>query len=253
MAIDLQHAFLENVKNALSDIVPERNKNIITPVRPENAKQTLDKYQSKSVIRQMELLEKLKENAKPINLNIIPVKTLKDAREGLIRLIQEKSPEYGTQKKVAAWHHSLIESLDLQPALADLDIPLVLPPKGTTEQERESLRQDIIESFVGITSADYCVAETGTLTMKTRAGQPRSVSLVPMIHAAVIRADQLVDNLSELYFRLQWDPEEQEQGLTNCMTFISGPSKTGDIELVMVHGAHGPRELHLYVITGEEK
>jgi L-lactate dehydrogenase complex protein LldG len=37
--------------------------------------------------------------------------------------------------------------------------------------------------------------------------------------------------------------------LTNCLTLISGPSKTADIELTMVHGAHGPREVYLYVIT----
>ena len=59
-----------------------------------------------------------------------------------------------------------------------------------------------------------------------------------------------MENLTELYFRLKWDPEEQELGLTNCMTFISGPSKTGDIELVMVDGAHGPRQMIVYVITG---
>jgi hypothetical protein len=40
-----------------------------------------------------------------------------------------------------------------------------------------------------------------------------------------------------------------EWGLTNCLTLISGPSKTADIELTMVHGAHGPREVYLYVIT----
>lgn len=48
--------------------------------------------------------------------------------------------------------------------------------------------------------------------------------------------------------RLKWDPKEQEQGLTDCMTFISGPGKTGDIELVMVDGAHGPRQMFVYVV-----
>ncbi len=80
-------------------------------------------------------------------------------------------------------------------------------------------------------------------------GLPRSVSLVPSIHIAVIRMDQIIEDLKELYFRPGHDPEIQEERLTNCMTFISGPSKTGDIELVMVHGAHGPRELIIFVVA----
>lgn len=249
--MNTETAFLNTIKQALSDVIPNRNKNILEPPRPDNAGDLLSDYQNKSRSRQMALLEKLKRNAQSINLKVVSVKTAEQAKDGIIRLIKEKSPEYGTLKKVAAWHHPLIETLNIQPDLDNLNIPLVLPPDIPTEENRRELRQDIIDSFVGITSADYCVAQTGTLTMKTRSGQPRSVSLVPVIHVAVIRLDQLVENLSELYFRLQWDPKEQVQGLTNCMTFISGPSKTGDIELVMVHGAHGPRELHLYVIIGE--
>jgi L-lactate dehydrogenase complex protein LldG len=85
--------------------------------------------------------------------------------------------------------------------------------------------------------------------MRTRAGQARSVSLVPAIHIAVIELKQIIADLKELYALLKWDPQEKKEGLTNCMTFISGPSKTADIEATMVRGAHGPREVHVYVIT----
>jgi L-lactate dehydrogenase complex protein LldG len=98
---------------------------------------------------------------------------------------------------------------------------------------------------------DFCLAENATLVLKTRPSQARAVSLVPSIHVAVIRLDQLLSNLGELNAALMRDPGQRPEGLTNCMTLITGPSKTADIELVMVHGAHGPRELHIYVITGE--
>jgi L-lactate dehydrogenase complex protein LldG len=84
--------------------------------------------------------------------------------------------------------------------------------------------------------------------MRTRAGQARSVSLVPAIHIAVIELNQIIADLKELYALLKWDPQAKKEGLTNCMTFISGPSKTADIEATMVHGAHGPREVHVFVI-----
>ena len=117
------------------------------------------------------------------------------------------------------------------------------------EKERERLRKHIIDSYIGITSADFCMAETASLVMRTRAGQARSVSLVPSIHIAVIQLNQIIADLKELYAIIKSDTEGHGEGLTNCMTFISGPSKTADVEATMVHGAHGPREVYVYVIT----
>ena len=120
----------------------------------------------------------------------------------------------------------------------------------TIEADQAKIRRQVTESYIGVTSADYCVASTATLIMKAGPGQMRSVSLLPVIHVAVIELKQVISDLKELYTLLNQDPHEKVEGLSNCMTCITGPSKTGDIELVMVHGAHGPRELHLFVITG---
>lgn len=256
MTPDHQALFIQTVQQALADVPAGRRpgKGVLSPAEPLDREKRLEAYTSRNHAERIRLLEQLTASAKPINLAVIPKETALDAGIAIAELVREKTPEWGTQKKVTAWNHPLINSLGLEEALAAQGIPLVVTGHGQGNPDttrRNVLRNDIIESFIGITSADYCVAETGTLTMKTRPDQPRSVSLIPAIHVAVIRLDQLVENLTELYFRLQYDPEENAGGLTNCMTFISGPSKTGDIELVMVHGAHGPRELHLYVITGD--
>jgi L-lactate dehydrogenase complex protein LldG len=86
--------------------------------------------------------------------------------------------------------------------------------------------------------------------MKTRPGQPRCVSLLPSMHIAIIRLEQILTNLKELYTLLRWNPTERVEGITRCMTYITGPSKTADIEATLVHGAHGPRELSIIVLTG---
>lgn len=74
-----------------------------------------------------------------------------------------------------------------------------------------------------------------------------AVSLVPSVHVAVIKASQILSDFVSFYAMLEQQQSDPET-LTRRMTLISGPSKTGDIELVMVHGAHGPRALHLVVI-----
>ena len=116
-------------------------------------------------------------------------------------------------------------------------------------EEKALLREKITHAFIGVTSADFCLADSATLVMKTRPGQARSVSLAPSIHVVVISLEQIIADLNELYAFLKYDTVHQKEGLTRCMTFITGPSKTADIEAIMVHGVHGPREVHLYVIT----
>lgn len=137
--------------------------------------------------------------------------------------------------------------------LARQKVPVYLPRqtngKPESTDERTLFRSRVETAFIGITSADYCLAETATLVMKTVPGRDRSVSLLPSIHVAVIELNQIFGNLPELYAYLKYEGKPPEWGLTNCLTLISGPSKTADIELTMVHGAHGPREVYLYVIT----
>jgi L-lactate dehydrogenase complex protein LldG len=193
--------------------------------------------------------------AEPINLNVIVLKDPPSVTTAIADLIRNKDPEWGRQKNIVTWKHSLIESLNLPDALADQNVPVYVTElkegdddETFREKDRERVRKHVVDSYIGVTSADFCMAETASLVMRTRPGQARSVSLVPSIHIAVIHLDQIIADLKELYALIQWDTEGSSEGLTNCMTFISGPSKTADVEATMVHGAHGPREVYVYVI-----
>jgi L-lactate dehydrogenase complex protein LldG len=190
--------------------------------------------------------------AAPLNLKVIAKKNPADVSGDIARLVREKKPEWGTRKIAAVWRHPLIQRLNLPDALAPHGVPVYETAIRTDgKAEREQLRRQITDAYIGVTSADYCIAETATLVMKTRPGHARSVSLVPSVHLAVIQLAQIIENLKELYTLLKWHPKERAEGLTNAMTLITGPSKTADIEATLVHGAHGPRELYLYIITDE--
>lgn len=217
---------------------------------PEDREERLNHIHQRSPSDRLKLLDTFLLMSEPINTRVITVKDADAAGRAVADLAAATDPEWGTAKSVAAWDHPLVASLSLEDRLAETGIDWFAADADTAADPaaRAQFRDQVIQSYLGITSADFCVADTGTLVMRTRPGQPRSVSLVPSVHVAVITLEQMVATLSELYFRLKWDPGEA--GLTNAMTFISGPSKTADIELHMVHGAHGPREVHVVVITG---
>ena len=249
-----QRDFIKTIQQALgktsSCALPARSELFGSP--PKDLENRLKTYINKSRAERKALLDLCIEQAELINMKVIPVENISEAGLAIQKLVQNTKPEWGHKKSVIAWHHPLIDQLNLEEILGQEGVD-VFTTRGSSRpdsKEREKIRTRLLQSYIGITSADFCVAQSATLVLRTRPNQPRAVSLVPSIHVAVIRMDQIIESLKELYFRLTWDPEEKKQGLTNCMTFISGPSKTGDIELVMVNGAHGPRQLLVYVITG---
>jgi L-lactate dehydrogenase complex protein LldG len=96
---------------------------------------------------------------------------------------------------------------------------------------------------VGITGVDFLIAETGSLVMRSSPGQPRSISLLPPVHIALAERRQIVPDLFDLFHELGNPP-----ALPSCLTLITGPSKTGDIELRLVTGVHGPGTVHVLMV-----
>jgi L-lactate dehydrogenase complex protein LldG len=98
---------------------------------------------------------------------------------------------------------------------------------------------------LGITEADFALADTGTLVIRSRPGQPRTVSLLPPTLIAVVPVSRVVADLAHLFAVL--DMKEATRG-SSGITFITGPSRTADIEQTLVIGVHGPARLHIILI-----
>ena len=254
-----QNEFIAKVKTALGYAISDERPNSDHLGIEDSGEHSgiLEKIHNRTNDDRSKLLNLLIEQGKPLSLKIIPKTDTRSVSQAIKELVLEKNPEWGGQKQVAAWRHPLIQRLRLPEILADEEVSvhytaLAAHAKNspTIEADQTKIRRQVVDSYIGVTSADYCVASTATLIMKARPGQARSVSLLPSIHVAVIELKQVIADLKELYTLIDQDSHEKLEGLSNCMTCITGPSKTADIELVMVHGAHGPRELHLFVITG---
>ena len=102
--------------------------------------------------------------------------------------------------------------------------------------------QDIFGFDVGISTAQAAIAETGTLVLDSAYERHRLVSLVPPVHIAIVKASAIVETLAEALALLQKDQE-----ISPVITFITGPSRTADIELTLAIGVHGPQQLYVIV------
>ena len=109
--------------------------------------------------------------------------------------------------------------------------------------DRLKLREACASLDVGITSADYALADTGSLVMFSSAEEARMISLLPPCHIAIVPRDRILTGLDEL---LTLHPVPS--GRSSSMVLITGPSRTADIEMVLVRGVHGPGEVHAIVV-----
>jgi L-lactate dehydrogenase complex protein LldG len=111
----------------------------------------------------------------------------------------------------------------------------------------ETSRDTLFAADLAVTGVDFLIAETGSLIVVAAPEEPRSLSLLPPVHIAVAERGQLVPDLFDLFAMKRWT---QPKGMPSCLTLITGPSKTGDIELKLVTGVHGPGEVHVVLVCG---
>lgn len=115
----------------------------------------------------------------------------------------------------------------------------------TSKQFIERASTEVLfECDLGITSAQWAIAETGTLVLESEKEDSRLTSLVPTVHLCILKASGIRQTLGEILALTQ--PE-----LSRTITFITGASRTSDIELTLAVGVHGPTELHVVVIEDQ--
>jgi L-lactate dehydrogenase complex protein LldG len=140
--------------------------------------------------------------------------------------------ERWTARRVVSWARSEFSGWQLGwlwsegRARAWLDPPL---------DSETALRKELLECEVGITAVDHAVIGTGTLVLSATRPRPRSVSLLPTVHVALVRESQLVAKMGEVLRAYRAAPP-----LPSAIHFITGPSRTSDIENDLTIGVHGP-------------
>ena len=238
--MDNQTAFLRNIRQSLG-LSPdkERPKRLFpTLFAKADTSLILQGIRNRTAEQQDHLVELLQTNAEALSIKTHLVRTHDEAAALIIELVRTKNPEFTPTKHIVLHDHADLAALQLWKRFDQDGITV-----HTTYSPDRQLREKTIASFIGITAPDIGVAESATVVQFTEPGCPRSTSLVPSIHIALLKKENLVADLREAYALLQ------EKAQLDSFVFITGPSKTADIEAQMVHGAHGPRELHLIILS----
>jgi iron-sulfur cluster protein len=123
------------------------------------------------------------------------------------------------------------------------------------QHARESLRQKFIEATVGISGANMAIAETGTIVLVTNEGNADLTTTLPPVHIALFGIDKVVATLEDAVAVLRMLPRSGTgQVMTSYVNWITGPSRSADIEQSLTIGVHGPREMHCVILdNGREE
>ncbi len=132
--------------------------------------------------------------------------------------------------KASVWNTPLLHDLKIAEHLRALGVD-VIPPNASKHQ--------IAECDLGVTEADFILPETGTLALRSSEEKPRATSLAPRVHLAIVTPAALRADLHQVF---------AEAKNSHYLVFISGASRTADIELTLVLGVHGPKNLYVWVI-----
>ncbi|MFY9610055.1 MAG: lactate utilization protein [Blastocatellia bacterium] len=143
------------------------------------------------------------------------------------------------------WNVAIIEEIGLGTRLEQAGVKFFTRGEGVNDQHFASRAA---AADIGVTAVDYALADTATLVLRTGSGRARSVSLLPPVHIALLKPDQIIPGLDDLFPLLGDNHAKSNVSLDSALTFITGPSRTADIELTLVVGVHGPQELHVVLL-----
>jgi len=167
---------------------------------------------------------------------------VKDRREALEKLSQIAKEE--GLKKVMATTDDVIVSLNLSSWGKENEVRVMTPQDFDSQ---DSFKDAVFEEVdAGITSADFAVAESGTLGLIYTKDQARLTSLAPILHIAIVPVERMVAVYEQVVEKVFWEKKNPP----SQFCFITGPSMTADIRGVPFKGMHGPRKV-IVILVGE--
>jgi L-lactate dehydrogenase complex protein LldG len=212
----------------LSHIAKQLGRQPVQKPPPRTIKGAPDFWKEKKGLKKTERIERFCHEGKQLGCEIQCFDSTDALREGLRALLQSLEPH-----RFLTWEPEVF---------TDWDLGQVLNEWKAFQIDSVTDRDEAITADVGITTVDFAIADTGTLVLWTNEQKRRAVSLYPAVHIAILHADQIRMSMGEVLAEFS---TFQALNAPSSIHFISGPSRSSDIENDLSIGVHGPAAVHI--------
>ncbi len=162
------------------------------------------------------------------------VGSLDEAREYVVELAREREA-----KLLVRWDVDGLEELGVDAPLGEAGVEVVV------WRDLEDFREVAGNADIGLSTAAWAIAETGTLVLEGGPGKGRTVTLLPPTYVAVVPVERILSTVPEAIDKYAGD---DAGGLPANVCFHTGPSRSGDIEMSLFVGMHGPGDVHVVLV-----
>ena len=161
----------------------------------------------------------------------VRVASVDEARDHVLSVVRERGA-----KLLVRWDVEELEALGVDEPLGQAGVGVVV------WRDLEDFREVSGKADIGLSTTAWAIAETGTLVLEGGPGKGRSVTLLPPTYVAVVRVDQILRTVPEAIEKYSGGP------LPANVCFHTGPSRSGDIEMSLFVGMHGPGDVHVVLV-----
>jgi L-lactate dehydrogenase complex protein LldG len=219
---------------------PVRTEPLVAGMDPLDAARRWKEAEAGRASARDALAEAFARECQALSVKVHRVRSHKAAADLLGSIILDR----GIQK-ILHWRTPLLDRLGIPELIGRMGIEAMESGEAGSGAPNKGFAP--ADAQLGITEADYGLADSGTLVIRHGPERDRTPSVLPPVHVAVLEKDRILAGLDTLIIRLRLDLEEGKEP-DRCVTLISGPSKTADIGISLVLGIHGPGEVHVILL-----
>lgn len=161
------------------------------------------------------------------------VESVEEARDYVVSLARERDA-----KLLVRWDNEELERLGVDEPLEEAGVEV------TVWRDLEDFREVAAGADIGLSTAEWAIAETGSLVLTSGPGRGRTVTLLPQTYVAVIPTERVLGTVPEAIEKYAGN-----EGLPANVCFHTGPSRSGDIEMSLTIGVHGPGDVHVILVA----
>ena len=240
-------AFLRRVREALGRADPILHTPDHPPLKANSTRQAekVRTIVARNEARRSRTVERLAETAAAASWHVHRANEAAEAAAAVAAIAQRAGAKSAVRSA-----EDVFKRVDADAALRSVGVSPVILAAGRSRR-RGQLKEIAFRSDLGVTGVSYAIAETASCAVVPRKGVARLASLAPPVLALIVEAAQVLESLDDFFAIARLNRMQARSHGPNYVNFISGPSRTADIEQTLTIGVHGPGEVHMVILDDD--